>query len=392
MKIICSSCKKVYDGSLSDPCPKCASIENNMTAFQNNDDFLNNQVPKIQQERKNHGLTGIVNGLNAVIINTEPNLFKSAVEELLMYTGHHLESIFENSGEKTAVLKKVGSASILIKTRIKEKNPFRPYNLNPKSQHLPNTRLETFIFEVKNLSKYVEIQRERGFKFLTPEIIDTDNYSFIQTPPSKFIGTSYGFIQSHKGMNKYDYHPDEFKENDNFSIQKPDFIHLKNIDKLDHTATRVRARDRDAAIIEFMKLTNYNFDFAIYVNNLNSITNVARLSANDFAMVFTSGIVPFLTEEDTGPTEKYTYNYGTRVHHMAFRTEKIDHTYEGLKNSGMKFLIDLVGSPDEGLKQTFSVQSPFTLIVNEYIHRFGDFDGFFTKSNVQDLTRVTEKQ
>jgi len=58
----------------------------------------------------------------------------------------------------------------------------------------------------------------------------------------------------------------------------------------------------------------------------------------------------------------------------------------------MDLLIDLVGSPDEGLKQTFSVQSGNTLLVNEYIHGYGDFDGFFTKSNVTLLTGATEKQ
>ena len=58
----------------------------------------------------------------------------------------------------------------------------------------------------------------------------------------------------------------------------------------------------------------------------------------------------------------------------------------------MEFIADLVGSHDEGLKQTFSAQSPNTLLVNEYIHRYGDFDGFFTKSNVSDLTKATEKQ
>jgi hypothetical protein len=58
----------------------------------------------------------------------------------------------------------------------------------------------------------------------------------------------------------------------------------------------------------------------------------------------------------------------------------------------MHFLIDLVGSPDEGLKQTFSKQSEHTLLVNEYIHRYGDFDGFFTKSNVTLLTAATDVQ
>ena len=51
-------------------------------------------------------------------------------------------------------------------------------------------------------------------------------------------------------------------------MKKPKLDHLKNIRWLDHAATRVKAQDRDLAIIEFMKLTNYNFDFAIYVKPL----------------------------------------------------------------------------------------------------------------------------
>jgi len=30
--------------------------------------------------------------------------------------------------------------------------------------------------------------------------------------------------------------------------------------------------------------------------------------------------------------------------------------------------------------------------VNEYIHRYGDFDGFFTRTNVERLTKATERQ
>ena len=77
---------------------------------------------------------------------------------------------------------------------------------------------------------------------------------------------------------------------------------------------------------------------------------------------------------------------------MAFRTEDIEETVSALKDNGMSFLIDLVGSAQEGLKQIFSSPSENTLLVNEYIHRFGDFDGFFTKSNVTLLTGATEKQ
>jgi len=93
-------------------------------------------------------------------------------------------------------------------------------------------------------------------------------------------------------------------------------------------------------------------------------------------MVFTSGITQFTHDDDSGPTEKFIRNYGTRVHHMAFRTKDIEATVENLKQDGMAFLLDLVGSEEEGLKQIFSVPSNHTLIVNEYIHRYGDFDGF----------------
>jgi hypothetical protein len=141
-----------------------------------------------------------------------------------------------------------------------------------------------------------------------------------------------------------------------------------------------------------MNLTNYNFAFAIYVKVFNSITNVARFSPKDFAMVFTSGISPYIDDEQSGPTEKFVHNYGPRVHHIAFRTEAIEQTVSGLKDKGMSFLLDLVGSAEEGLQQIFSCPSENTLLVNEYIHRYGDFDGFFTRSNVTMLTGATAKQ
>jgi 4-hydroxyphenylpyruvate dioxygenase-like putative hemolysin len=109
-------------------------------------------------------------------------------------------------------------------------------------------------------------------------------------------------------------------------------------------------------------------------------------------MVFTSGITRFRNNADSGPTEKFIQNYGTRVHHMAFRTIDIEATVETLKKDGMTFLLDLVGSENEGLRQIFSEPSQNTLIVNEYIQRYGDFDGFFTRSNVERLTRATERQ
>lgn len=385
-KLICPKCKKVHLHSIDDKCPGCGGTD--YKDFSNSDEYLRKEVEVVLEERRKLGLDGLVHGLNNIVINTEPDRQKAAVKEFLRFTGLNVAEAFEDSDFRTVVLKTQGSADFLIRSRKKE-NPFLELNRFPKSGHVPNTRLEAFVFETTNIERYVSIQKQRGIEFLTKDIIDMDNFSFIQTVPSAYTGNSIGIIQWRQSKGKYassDSMPLDWQ------FQKPDGSAAKNIKELDHTATRVRAEDRDAAVIEFMNLTNYNFDFAIYVKVFNSITNVARFSSKDFAMVFTSGISPYVDDEKSGPTEKFVHNYGPRVHHMAFRTEEIEETVSALKNSGMSFLIDLVGSAPEGLKQIFSCPSENTLLVNEYIHRYGDFEGFFTKSNVILLTGATAKQ
>lgn len=374
--------------------PTYLKSEDLLEGLKDSDDHLKNEALKIADERKRTGLEGLVGGLQAIVISVEPEMQKAAVEELLRYTGLNFQKAFEDSSSRTCVLKVPGSsdfrsADFLIISRLQGSNPFEKINVAPKSKHLPNTRLETFIFETNDIDRYVTIQKSLGVKFLTDDIVDEENYSFIQTEPSKFTGNSIGIIQW-KG-NRGDYKTAD-AEDFNWSPEKPDFDYLKNIKWIDHSATRVKAQERDASIIEFMKLTNYKFDFAIYVKGLNSITSVARLSHSDYAAVFTSGITPYVSDEISGPTEKFIHNYGTRVHHIAFQTEKIEETFQAIKDDGMKFLTELVGSPEEGLRQTFTEPSKNTLLVNEYIHRYGDFDGFFTKSNVTLLTEATGKQ
>jgi len=362
--------------------------------FESSDDALRREAARIIRERQSSGLEGLVGGLQAVIINTEPDLQKAVVDDLLRYSGLEFHGAYQDEHYRTCVLKvpalpNFRSADFLVRSRQTGKNPFLDINDAPKSRHLPNTRLETFVFEVKDLKEYVSIQKMNGTKFITNDILNFDNYDFIQTVPSHFTGNSLGFIQWTSEPGKYASLLDETIQ---WSPKKPPYPHLKNIKWLDHAAMRVKAQHRDAAILEFMSLTNYSFDFAIYVSSLNSITSVARLSSSDFAMVFTSGISPDLNDGASGPTEKFIRNYGSRVHHIAFQTEQIEETYQALQNDGMKFLIELVGSPEEGLKQTFTEPSENTLLVTEYIHRYGDFQGFFTKSNVRLLTSATDKQ
>ncbi|MBN2460654.1 MAG: hypothetical protein JXB60_03520 [Candidatus Cloacimonetes bacterium] len=357
--------------------------------FRNSDDFLKTETSRIKKERQINGLIELVGKLQAIIINVEKDRVLATTVEFLRTTGYHYQVAFENKDYLTCVLKLKGSPDILIRCRNQEENPFRSFNLHPKALNLPNTRLETYIFQTPDIREYFRYHSTRGVRFIGDDIINTDHYRFVQTFPSSYTGISYAVIQWKDQEEIYPAGQDEILK---WNIPKPEKGYLINIRELDHTATRVRARDRDPAIIEFMELTCYNFDFAIYVELFNSITNVARLSDDAFAMVFTSGISPFIDEQHSGPTEKFIRNYGPRVHHLAFRTENIEKTYRSLKKDKQEFLIGLIGSPQQGLKQTFTETSPNSLLVKEYVHRYGEFKGFFTKNNVTLLTGSTDKQ
>jgi len=138
-----------------------------------------------------------------VIVNVEPDRQRAAVEELQRYTGLSLVGAHRGKKYTTAVLSLAGqglpsrppAADVLVRSRLLEGNPFASLNDRPRSRHLPNTRLETLVFECADLDRYVSIQKSRGVRFVTDEIIRVDAYSFIQTLPSPLIGASYGFIQ-----------------------------------------------------------------------------------------------------------------------------------------------------------------------------------------------------
>lgn len=360
-----------------------------LEAFENTKEALEQRAREAVEERKCAGLEGLVGGLQCVIINTETDRQADAVKELLRYTNYTCADAFEDERMRTCVLKTPGSADVLITARLDGPSPFAHLNDAPKARHLPNTRFETLVFETADIDAYVELQQKRGTAFMIDEPVRADGFAFIQTPPSRFTGNSLGLVEWTGRAGQYRT-PDS--QTLDWTFPKPDAPHLKNIKEIDHIATRVAARDRDPAIVEFIELTNYQFDFAIYVKSLNSITNVARNPGHPFAMVFTSGISPYKDDETSGPTEKFVHNYGPRAHHVAFHTEAIDETFRAVREDGLDFLVELVGSREEGLKQAFSAPSPRTLLVNEYIQRYDGFDGFFTKGNVTRLTEATDRQ
>ncbi len=356
--------------------------------FRNDESVLRARVAQVAQERASLGLNGLVGGLETVVVAVEPDRLQSAAADFLATTGYSFSSAFEDADGQACVLCCPGSADFLFRARKTQGWAFAQEPLGPKSAHVPATRVETMVFACADLTRFVAIQQARGVRFLTQDIVRSGSALFIQTEPSRYSALSYGFVQWLGNEKSY---ASASAQSAGWSLPKPEAPHLRNIGVFDHASVRVRAKDRDDAIVEFLELTNYEFSMAVYVDNLNSITNVARLAGEPYAMVITSGLGEAAAGQE-GPTEKFIQNYGRRIHHLAFRTVNIEDTFAGLKAQGMEFLLELVGSQEEGLKQTFSRPSAQTLLVNEYIHRYEGFDGFFTKSNVTLLTEATAKQ
>lgn len=355
------------------------------------DDRLLRAAATIREDRQAAGIEGLVGGLEAAVIAVEPGRLRAAAADLLRTTGMSWVEGFADASGETGVfrLESEDAPDILIRTRTGKDNPFAPFNTFPKSGHLPATRLETFIFRCDDVDRFHGIQKDRGVLFMTDQPVRGEGFSVIQTRPSPLTGLSYGFIERRTRERDY-----ALPQSRLLPIERPasKISYLSNIGRLDHAATRLEAKNRIPAILEFMALTEYDFDFAVYVPSENSITNVTRVTKQDFALVLTSGMTPFSGPETSGPTEAFIRNYGPRVHHMAFCTEDIEATVEALRADGQDFMIELVGSPESGIKQTFTRPFPNTLLVNEYIKRYGGFDGFFTESNVTRLTASTAGQ
>jgi hypothetical protein len=326
-------------------------------------------------------------GLVGIVLRVEEGSLADAVGELSATTALEHADSFVHGGYSTAIMEAERTPTFIVRESAVP-SPFQSLNVGPRTGDRPNTRLETFIFETSDIGHVVAEQRSRGVAFMT-DIISIGPHRFSQTRPSPSTHNTVAYVQFD---GERSFKPEKAKKGIPI-VPKPETEHVRGIGYLDHAATRITHMDRAQAILEWMLLTGYDFSEAIYARLFNSITNVTRLKGKDFAMVLTSGIKPYTGGPNLSePTEKFVRNYGKRVHHLAWQADPIEQVFEGLKGDGMGFLLDLVGDRSEGLKQTFSKPSKNTFLVQEYIHRYDDFDGFFTKSNVTKLTEATDWQ
>ncbi len=117
------------------------------------------------------------------------------------------------------------------------------------------------------------------------------------------------------------------------------------------------------------------------------------------AKVFTVNNTPYFVnhrEQLPSPAESFVRNCGPRLHHIAVAVrdgvtdaiENIEYVVRAIREQGKDFLLDVIGSKEQGLKQIFPSVSQHSSLIIEYEQRFGDFDGFFVKDNVAGLTRA----
>jgi hypothetical protein len=173
---------------------------------------------------------------------------------------------------------------------------------------------------------------------------------------------------------------------------------------IDHLATRVYCQNREVAILEWLSLSSYYYWGSYDIKDQNSSTNVTksvhhRSEIRSPAKVFTANNTPYFVnhlEKLPSPTETFVRNYGPRLHHIALAVrdgetdgrENIEHVVKQIAAQGRDFLLDVIGSKEQGLKQIFSSASEHSSLIVEYVQRFGDFDGFFAKDNVAELTHA----
>jgi hypothetical protein len=268
------------------------------------------------------------------------------------------------------------------------------------------------VFRVENLHDVVEMQKSRDIRFFNQDQIRKlelpGNMAVVK--PSPYTHNIVGYWERPESdIRVYALGWSSIRDDINRAYQESKEAQARlGLDKMllpiDHLATRVYSQNREAAILEYLTLTNYYYWGSYDISDQNSSTNVTKSihHANELespAKVFTAANHPYFVNhllKLPSPTEQFVRNFGPRLHHLAVAVAdgevggkpNIDYVVDSLRDCGQDFLLDVIGSKEEGLKQIFSSASEFSSLIVEYVQRFGDFQGFFTKDNVAELTHA----
>ena len=380
-----------------------------------NSDFFETYLPRVLEERDRCGLTEMIGRIEAMMITVEPGNSIAYIGELALMTPYHYLVTLDSPRHLTHILRiDMESPDILLR-EVKDPNHydiFRSLNdPHPAGSQRPHSRYIGEILRVTDRERVLEMQREREFRFFSPDALTSldlpTNVSISR--PSPYTQNVVGYIQRDLDTIRV-YHP---LGNCNIVAQAQDtYEKAKELQKkmkiddlilpIDHLATRVHSQNRETALLEYLGLSSYYFWGSYDIADQNSSTNVCKSvrpvpESVSPAKVFTANNLPYCVnhlDKLPSPTETFVRNFGPRLHHIALSVkdgerdgkENIEFVVDAIASHGGKFLLEVIGSRASGLKQIFSSASPISALIIEYVQRFGDFQGFFTRDNVARLT------
>lgn len=385
-----------------------------------NTPFFEDFLGKLLKERDSIGLTDVIRQIDTLMITVEIGHSLAYVGEICLMTQYNYLVTLESESHFTHVLRIDMSAPDILIREVKDasiRGIFRSLNeVYPIGEHKPNARYMGEVFRVEDLHSVVEMQKGRDVRFFNQEQVRRlelpGNMAFVK--PSPYTHNIVGYVERPvQDIRVYALGISSIVPQVQAAFEAAKQTQKRlGIDELllpiDHLATRVYSQNRECAILEYLSLSSYYYWGSYDIANQNSSTNVTKSvhMANERespAKVFTAANYPYFVNHLLGlpsPTEEFVRNFGPRLHHIAVSVADgrqgdrpyIDIVVAALRDSGQKFLLEVIGSPEEGLKQIFSDPSEHSSLIIEYVQRFGDFGGFFTQDNVAALTKAAGAQ
>jgi hypothetical protein len=379
-----------------------------------NSAFFEEYLQRLLEQRDRSGLTEMIGGIEALMISVEPGNSVEYIAELTLMTPYQYLVTLDSDQHMTHVMRiDMNSPDILLR---EVKNPertdiFRSLNdLYPVGAQRPHSRYLGEILLANDRHAVVAEQQQREFRFFSVgQLAELDlPLNVSMSKPSPYTQNLLGYMERPvDGIRVYQHGEcvilSAAQAANDRGKEMQERLGIKDIIMpIDHLATRVYSQNREAALLEYLALSSYYYWGSYDIKDQNSSTNVTKNvrqtpESMSPAKVFTANNHPYCVnhlDKLPSPTETFVRNYGPRLHHIAVEVkdgqthgrENIDFIVEAIAAQGKGFLLDTVGSREEGLKQIFSSASDFSSLIIEYVQRFGDFQGFFTRENVALLT------
>jgi hypothetical protein len=381
-----------------------------------NSAFFEDYLQRILEDRDQLGLTEMVHEIDALMITVDPDNSIEYIAELCLMTPYHYLVTLESESHWTHILRIDLNSPDLIVREVKDPNfrgIFRSLNeIYPVGSRKPNSRYMGEIIRVTNKHEVEKIQASREFRFFNQNDIRKLELpgNLAISKPSPYTHNIVGYLERNiADIRVYALGISTIRDDVQTAYEKAKELQ-ENLGihdlilPVDHLATRIYSQNREVAILEYLSLSSYHFWGAYNIKDQNSSTNVTKSvhavpESKSPAKVFTANNTPYFVnhlEKLPSPTETFVRNYGPRLHHMALAVkdgerngiENIDYVVNAIAEQGKGFLLDVIGSKEQGLKQIFSNASEHSSLIIEYVQRYGDFDGFFTKENVAALTEA----